>query len=188
MQAARLPGHIMEVGEACSHPGAMTGAGYGAAGLMTWLADKGVASQILAAKKHRRYPRSRRPSSRDRRMICLAVAVAAGVWKIEYGTALRKLAKAGLGISKLAAEVHRSEHFQETLRRNSHVWAEPVANFFVLVGRRWEQLRDLPCSVPANWQGGYILYGFGPDGPQATFSRTLPVELLEVSGESEEEC
>jgi len=156
----------------------MTGAGYGAAGLMTWLANEKAAMQVLAAKKHRRYPRSTRPSSEDRKMIFLGISVAAGVFGIEFSTALRKLAQAGLGPHHMVREVHRFDQFLEHMKRNAFVWAEPVENFFYpLANGKWDQMRDLPCKVPGNFGGGFIIYGFGPNGETATFSRTLPLEL-----------
>ncbi len=156
----------------------MAGAGYGAAGLMTWLENKKVAVQLLAAKKHRRYPGSERPSSNDRRMIFLGISVAAGVWGIEFSTALRKLAQVGLGVCRMAREVHRYDHFRENMKRNAFVWAEPVENFFFAPSDgKWHQMRDLPCEIPANFRGGFIIYGFGPNGQIAAFSRTLPLEL-----------
>ena len=156
----------------------MSKAGYGAKGLMTWLASRRVAIQALKAKQHRRYPGSDRPSSRDRRMIFLGIAVAAGVWKIEYSTALRKLAEAGLGPEHLAEEVHRTDRLQEMM--NPHVWAEPVGNYFIPLSHgKWEQVKELPCKVPKDWGEGYILYGYGPSVFQSTFSRTLPSELVE---------
>ncbi len=176
--AARTPAHIRDVGRVCSRPRIMAGAGYGAAGLMTWLEDKNVAMQLLAAKKHRRYPGSERPSSNDRRMIFLAISVAAGVWRIEFSTALRKLAQAGLGLHHMAREVHRFDHFSESMKRDAFVWAEPVENFFFAPSDgKWHQMRDLPCQIPADFRGGFIIYGYGPNGPLATFSRTLPREL-----------
>lgn len=176
--AARTAAQIREVGEICSRPRIMTGAGYGAVGLMTWLENKKVATQVLAAKKHRRYPCSCRPSSEDRRMLFLAVSVAAGVWGIEFSTALRKLSQAGLGLHFMAGEVHRFDCIRENMKRDALVWAEPVENFFFrLADGKWHQMRDLPCRVPANSRGGFIIYGYGPNGPLATFSRALPREL-----------
>jgi hypothetical protein len=155
----------------------MSKAGYGARGLMTWLTRRKVAMQVLNAKQHRRYPGSDRPSSGDRRMIFLGIAVAAGVWQIEYSTALRKLAESSLGPEHMAEEVHRMDRLQETMK--PELWAEPVGNYFIPSSDgRWEQVRELPCKVPTNWEGGYILYGYGPSGFQSTFSRALPSELL----------
>jgi hypothetical protein len=156
----------------------MSKAGYGARGLMTWLTSRRVATQVLNAKQHRRYPGSDRPSSRHRRMIFLGIAVGAGVWQIEYSTALRKLAEAGLGPEHLAEEVHRMDRLQEMMKH--HVWAEPVGNYFIPMEHgKWEPVQDLPCRVPADFQGGFIIHGFDPNGPQSTFSRTLPTELLD---------
>jgi hypothetical protein len=164
----------------CSQPGIMAGAGYGSAGLMTWLSKRNVARQVLVAKGHRRYPNSERPSSQDRRMIFLAVAVAAGVWGLRYSTALRKLAEAGLGLNYMAREVHRSDRTIEEMKLRSLVWAESVENYFYrLPNRKWRAMRELPCPVPAHFQGGFIIHGFGPNGPQSTFSRTLPRELAD---------
>lgn len=171
---------IQEIGKICSLPGAMVGAGYGAAGMMEYLTKKNVAMQVIVANNHRRYPRSERPSSQDRRMIFLAIAVGAGVWEIEFTTALRKLAQAQRGIEYMTKEVHRFDRLQEMIKKNASVWAEPVGNyFFSSVNGKWERMRDLPCKVPTDWQGGYILHGFaGPSGTfQSTFSRTLPTEL-----------
>lgn len=146
---------------------------------MTWLKSRRVAPQVLNAKQHRRYPGSGRPSSEDRRMIFLGIAVGAGVWQIEYSTALRKLAEAGLGPDHLAKEVHRMDRLEEMTKHE--VWAEPVGNYFIpSPDGRWEKVRELPCKVPANWEGGYIIYGYGSSGFQSKFSRTLPTELLET--------
>ena len=166
----------------------MAGAGYGAAGQMERLRKKGVANQILAAKKHRRYPKSNRPSSHDRRMIFLAIAVAAGVWESEFNTALRKLAQAGLGIRHMTREVHRFDHLIENMRARSIVWAEPVENYFVPLtssDEKLELMRELPCKLPPDWRGGFIIHGVGPSGPQSTFSRTLPPELRKALEKSE---
>lgn len=177
LSATTVP-QLTEVGKICSRPRMMRGAGYGAAGLMSWLEDKRAATQVLAAKKHRRYPNSQRPSSEDRRMIFLGISVAAGVFGIEFSTALRKLPQAGLGPHYIAREVHRFDHFRENMKRNAFVWAEPVENFFFPIANgKWHQTRDLPCKVPSNFHGGFIIYGFGPHGETATFSRTLPREL-----------
>ena len=158
----------------------MAGAGYGAHGSMTWLKNRNVARQILAAKAHRRYPGSERPSSQDGRMIFLGIAVAAGAWKVEFSTALRKLATSKLGQRHLANEVHRWERIEESIRLKAVVWAEPVENYFIPSGAgKWEQAQTLPCSIPENFQGGFIIHGYGPDGPQSTFSPTLPPELLD---------
>jgi hypothetical protein len=179
--AATTLAQITRIGRTCARPGVMTGAGYGAIGQMERLREKEVANQVLTAKKHRRYPISNRPSSQDRRMIFLAIAVAAGVWEIEFATALRKLAQARLGIEHMAKEVHRSDRLQEMMKKEAFVWAEPVGNYFFHSGHgEWVPVRDLPCPVPTNWQGGYFIYGYGPSGLfQSTFSRTLPTELDE---------
>lgn len=156
--------------------------------MMERLKDESVATQVIAAKNHRRYPKSERPSSEDRRMIFLAIAVAAGVWEIDYKTALRKLTQAKRGIRYMATEVHRFDRFQENIRAKSIVWAEPVENYFFPLpspNGEWEPMQDLPCKVPSDWQGGYIIYGVGPSGPQSTFSRTLPRELREALENSE---
>jgi hypothetical protein len=160
---ARTVRGIQEVGRACSRPGSMPKAGYGARRLMTWLTSRSVATQVLKAKQHRRYPGSDRPSSGDRRMIFLGIAIAAGVWQIEYSTALRKLAEAGLGPEHMTEEVHRMDRLQETMK--PELWAEPAGNYFIPSSHgRWEQVRKLPCKVPANWKGGYILYGYDSSG------------------------
>jgi hypothetical protein len=173
--------HICKIGRVCSLPGGMARAGYAAAGMMERLENESVAKQIIAAKNHRRYPRSGRPSSQDRRMIFLAIAVAAAVWDIKFSTALRKLAQAGLGAEYMEKEVHRSDRLQEMLKKKAYVWAESVGNyFFPSAHGKWELMHDLPCAVPADWQGGYIIHGFGPSGSfQSTFSRTLPTDLEE---------
>jgi hypothetical protein len=164
----------------------MRGAGYGAAGAMTWLENGNVACQILAAKCHRRYPNSKRPTSEDRRMIFLGIAVAAGIFEQSFTTALRKLAEAKLGIEHIAEEVHGIDRLKEFMKSKSMVWAEPVGNYFWYgPDGKWVLLDALPCEVPKppknpkDWQGGYIVYGYGPRGFEATFSRTLPVELTE---------
>jgi hypothetical protein len=179
---------IQEIGKVCSVAGAMARAGYGAAGMMEGLKNEKVAMQAIAAKNHRRYPRSERPSSQDRRMIFLAIAVAAGVWDIDYKTALRKLTQAKLGIRHLTKEVHRIDHLKENMRVRSIVWAEPVGNYFLPLpspNGEWELMQELPCKVPSDWRGGFIIHGVGPSGPQSTFSRTLPLELREALEESE---
>ena len=186
--AARTLAQITRIGRICARPGVMTGAGYGATGQMERLREKEVANQVLTAKKYRRYPSSNRPSSQDRRMIFLAIAVAAGVWEIDYKTALRKLTEAKLGIRHLTKEVHRIDHLKENMRARSIVWAEPVENYFLPLpfpNGEWELMQELPCEVPSNWQGGFIVHGVGPSGPQSTFSPTLPLELREVLEESE---
>jgi hypothetical protein len=120
-------------------------------------------------------------------MIFLAIAVAAGVWEIDYKTALRKLTEAKLGIRHLTKEVHRIDHSMENMRARSIVWAEPVENYsFPLSSpNEWELMQELPCKVPSDWQGGFIIHGVGQSGSQSTFSRTLPLELREVLEESE---
>lgn len=177
---ARKIADIQEVGRACSKPRVMKGTGYGAAGLMTWLCRPRVAQQVFVAKKHRRFPASNRPSSQDRRMIFLAIAAAAGVWGISCSTALRKLAQAGIGIDYLAQQVHVFDRWNELMRKNAYVWAEPVEDYFCQSSNGdWLEMRDLPCAVPSNWRGGYIIHGFGPHGLQSTFSQTLPTELVD---------
>lgn len=169
---------IQAVGRECSQPGSMAKAGYGASGLMAWLTNRRVATQVLKAKFHRRYPSSDRPSSVDRRMAFLGVAVAAGVWQIEFSTALRKLAEAGLGPERLCKEVHRMDRLKETLK--GHLRAEPIGNYLVPSSPgKWNLMKKLPCPVPANWVGGFILHGYGPNGFQSTFIRNLPHELLD---------
>jgi hypothetical protein len=169
---------IQEVGRACSQRGSMPKAGYGARGSMTWLANRKVATQVLKAKFHRRYPSSGRPSSVDRRMAFLGVAVGAGVWQLKFSTALRKLAQAGLGPEQLCKEIHRMDRLKETLK--SHLWAEPIGNYLVPSSHgRWELMSELPCPVPADWEKGYIIHGYGPNGFQSTFSRNLPQDLLD---------
>jgi hypothetical protein len=189
--AATTIAQITRVGRACCRPGVLTHAGYGAAGQMERLKEKMVAKEVLAAKRHRRYPKSNRPSSEDRRMIFLGIAVAAAVWEIDYETALRKLAEAKLGIRHMAWEVHRYDRFRENLRAQSIVWAEPVWNYFFpepSPNGKWELMQKLPCKVPDDWQGGFIIHGVGPSGPEATFSRTLPRELLEALQKSERQA
>jgi hypothetical protein len=179
--AAQDVKHIQEIGRACSQSRAMKGAGYGAAGLMTWLKDQKVARQVLAAKHHRRYPRSERPSSQDKRMIFLGIAVAAGVFGNEFSTALRKLAQAGIGENYLSRKLHNWDRVEEIMKRKASVWAEPVENYMWSAGDgSWVELEKLPCSIPENFQGGFILHGYAPDGQlKSTFSRTLPAELRE---------
>jgi hypothetical protein len=178
---------IQEVGQACLQKGAMSHAGYGAKGLMTWLTKRTVALQVLKAKQHRRYPNSNRPSSADRRMIFLSIAVAAGVWEIEYSTALRKLARANLGIERMAREVHSFDRLQENMVRDAVVMAEPVENYFFQSPEgEWRQVQELPCEIPPDFQGGFIVFGHDSKGkPEATFSRTLPSELADPVGEPE---
>jgi hypothetical protein len=178
--SATLTTQIQEVGRTCSLAGAMDEVGCGAVGLMTELEKENVALQVLAGKNHRRYPGSDRPSSLDRRMIFLGVAVAAGIWEIEFSTALRKLAQAGLGPHYMSDEVHDVDRLREYMRRNSIVFAEPVENYFYrAVDGEWQLVRGLPCKVPTNFRGGFIIHGYGQNGSQSTFSRTLPEELRE---------
>lgn len=169
---------IQDVGKACSQPLAMTGAGYGATGMMEHLSKSLVAVQVLKAKQHRRFPASERPSSEYRRKIFLGIAVAAGIWEIEFATALRKLAQAGLGIDHMTREVHRFDRMQENMRKMAVVWAEPLGNYFHHSGKKWLQVGDLPCKVPTNCHTGFILYGSGATGFQSAYSPTLPTELV----------
>lgn len=178
---AATPSQVRDVGRTCSRPEVMSGAGYGAAGMMTWLENEKVAVQVLSAKEHRRYPSSERPTSQDRRMIFLGIAVAAGIFGLSFNTALRKLAEKKLGIKQVLYEVHRIDRLNEEVKSNAFVWAEPVGNYFWCEpDGKWTLLRELPCAVPKDWQGGYILYGYGPSGFEATFTRTLPIELTET--------
>ena len=178
IKTTSIVSEIQEIGMLCAGPNAMPGAGYGAIGAMTWLARDYVAREIVAAKNHDQYPSSPRPTSEDRRMIFLGVATAAGIFELSISTALRKLAEAKLGLEKISEHVHRFDQFREMVRSNAFVWAEPVGNYF---WRRengeWMLLHDLPCEVPKNWQGGFIVYGETGSGTLATFSRTLPIGL-----------
>lgn len=174
---------IQEVGKECSRRGVMSGAGYGATGMMTWLKNPNVATQVLAAKNHRRYPRSERPSSHDRRMIFLGIAVAAGVFDRKFSTTLRKLAQAGYGEKYLNLRVHNWDHIEQTLKEVACVWAEPILNYCDPTPEgNWQLKENLPCPVPKNrYHGGYIIHGFLSDGRVASrFSRTLPAELCDV--------
>jgi hypothetical protein len=181
---ARKPRKVQEVGKECSKPGVMAGAGYGATGLMTWLKKPNVAVQVLAAKNHRRYPRSERPSSQDRRMIFLGIAVAAGVFDIKFSTALRKLAQSGRGEKHLSQAVHNWDRIEQRLKEAAFVWAEPISNYCDhWPDGGWRLRENLPCRVPENYQGGYIIHGFGSSGAESTFSRTLPLELRDVAVE-----
>jgi hypothetical protein len=181
VKTATIVSEIQEIGVQCAGPNAMPGAGYGAIGAMTWLARDYVAREILAAKNHAQYPSSERPTSEDRRMIFLGVATAAGIFELSIGTALRKLAEAKLGLEKISEHVHRFDQFREMVISSAFVWAVPVSNFF---WRRpngeWILLHNLPCEVPKNWQGGFIVYGETDSGTQATFSRTLPIGLESI--------
>lgn len=113
-------------------------------------------------------------------MIFLGIATAAGIFELSIGTALRKLADAKLGLEKISEHVHRVDQFREMVVSHSFVWAESVSNYFWFTpDGKWKPLHDLPCEVPDDWQGGYILYGYGPSGFDVSFSRTLPVELAE---------
>lgn len=180
---------VQEVGEECSKLGVMAGAGYGARGLMTWLKNSNVATQVLLAKNHRRYPRSERPSSQDRRMIFLGIAVAAGVFEIKFSTALRKLAQSGRGERRLNQEVHNWDRIEQRLRETASVWAEPILNFCDhWPDGSWRLRKNLPCPVPQDYHGGYIIHGFLPDGRSAShFSRTLPTELADLSDKTKSE-
>ncbi|MGB7186224.1 MAG: hypothetical protein WBD21_06490, partial [Candidatus Acidiferrales bacterium] len=106
----------------------------------------------------------------------------AGVWEINLSTALRKLAEAGLGQKHMADDVHRYDRIEETLRLNARVWAEPVGNYFLpMPDGTVRSIKNLPCDIPENFQGGYIIHGFGPTGLVSAFSRTLPLELRDVA-------
>ncbi|MGB6484860.1 MAG: hypothetical protein WBE86_15345 [Candidatus Acidiferrales bacterium] len=156
---------------------------------MTWLKNSNVATQILAAKNHRRYPRSERPSSRDRRMIFLGIAVAAGVFEIEFSTALRKLAQSGYGEKFINQEVHNWDRIEQRFKENALVWAEPISNYCVpMPDGGWQLRESLPCRVPkAQYHGGYIIHGFLSDGRVGSrFSKTLPAELCGVADKKEE--
>jgi hypothetical protein len=48
-----------------------------------------------------------------------------------------------------------------------------------LPNRKWRPIRELPCDVPEIFQGGYIIHGYTANGPQSTFSPTLPLELVD---------
>ena len=116
-------------------------------------------------------------------MIFLAVAVAAGIWEIESGAnrADESLPKLGSTANTWRGDVHRFDRLREHVKRDSIVFAEPVENYFYQSANgQWLQARDLPCRVPKNFRGGFIIHGYGPNGPQATFSqRTLPLALRE---------
>lgn len=175
---ARTVNAVQEVGRACLQQGAMVGAGYGAAGLMTWLAQRRVALRVIEAKRHRRYPNSSRPSSEERRMAFLGVAVAAGIWKRKFSTAVRILAEAGLGIDHMREDVHEFDKIHNYMKEHSVVIAESLGHYFYrLPDGRLVQTEKFPCNVPANCFEGYIIHGYGPDGPQCTYSPTLPPEL-----------
>lgn len=174
---------IQKIGRTCAAPNAMPGAGYGASGAMTYLARDHVAREILAAKKHHQYPKSKRPSSDDRRMIFLGVAIAAGLFERSIGTALRKLTEDGLGLEHIAEDVHQFDRFREKVIVESLIWAEPVGNYFSPSSSgRWRRIRELPCEIPDDWQGGFIIHGHTRLGPKATFARGLPIGL---KGESQ---
>jgi hypothetical protein len=184
VKKAESASEIRRIGVICAAPNTMRGASYGAAGAMTWLENGNVACQIVAAKRHRRYPNSNRPTSEDRRMIFLGIAVAAGVFRLSFNTALRKLAEAKLGPEHIVEEVHGIDRLNEFVKSGAMVWAEPVGNYFWrLPNGEWTPLHDLPCDVPTNWQGGYFIFGIGPSGLQTSFSRTLPSELAENNPE-----
>ena len=107
-----------------------------------------------------------------------SVATAAGIFELSIGTALRKLAEAKLGLEKISEHVHRFDQSREMVISNAFVWAEPVSNYFCCEpDGGCTLLEPLPCEVPDDWQGGYILYGYGPSGFEVSFSRTLPAEL-----------
>jgi len=157
----------------------MPGAGYGAIGMMTWLARDYVAREVLNAKKHGQYPKSKRPSSEDRRLIFLGVATAAGIFELAISTSLRKLAEASLGLERISERVHQFDRYTEMLRKNSFIWAEPVGNYFWRAAHgEWILLDELPCEVPTDWQGGYFIYGYTDAGPQVSFVRSLPIGEL----------
>lgn len=172
---------IRDIGAACATPGAMLGAGYGAEGAMTWLQNGNVAFQIVEAKRHRRYPKSsNRPSSEDRRMIFLGIAVAAGVFGISVGTGLRKLAEANLGLESLSKQVHSLDGFKEIVERNAYLMAEPIGNYLLPLGDgTYIRQNDLPCEIPDDCVDGYIIHGYVNGRPVAQFSRTLPAELAD---------
>jgi hypothetical protein len=111
-------------------------------------------------------------------MVFLGVATAAGIFELSISTALRKLAEAGQGLEKISEHVHRFDRFEERVRADSFIWSESIANYFwPLPNGEWRLLRDLPCKVPTDWQGGYIVYGYTDTGLQAAFVRALPIEL-----------
>jgi len=150
--------------------------------MMTWLANRKVAAQVLKAKQHRRYPGSNRPSSTDRKMIFLGIAVAAGIWEIEFSTALRKLAQNKIGIENLIQDVHRFDCLEKDMARDAVVFAESIDSYFLrLPNGEWHKLRNLPCEIPKDFHGGFIVYGYDSNGKEiAAFSRTLPRELADT--------
>lgn len=179
VKTARNVSEIQEIGNKCAARNAMPDAGYGVIGAMTWLRREYVAQEILNAKKHSEYPKSNRPSSEDRRMIFLGVATAAGIFELKIATALRKLAEAGQGLENISEDVHAFDRLKEMLRAKSLTWAEPVANYFwPSPNGGWILLRDLPCEVPTDWQGGYFIFGIQEGECRATFSRTLPGDSI----------
>ena len=112
-------------------------------------------------------------------MIFLAIAVAAGIWEREFSTVLRILAEANLGIDYMSRDVHRFDQMEAYVKQNSIVWAEPLGNYLLrLPGRKVLQMRELPCKVPSNCRKGFIIFGYGPSGLEATYSPTLPTDLL----------
>jgi hypothetical protein len=178
VKTATTVSEIQQIGKNCAARNAMSGAGYGAIGAMTWLGRDYVAQEILNAKKHTEHPKSNRPSSEDRRMIFLGIATAAGIFELQVSTALRKLGSARLGWKRLSMDVHNWDKFKEKMRAESFTLAESVANYFwPQPNGKWIQLRDLPCEVPEDWYGGYFVYGITDAGEQVTFARGLPIEL-----------
>jgi len=155
--------------------------------MMTRLTNRKVAVQVLKAKQHRRYPRSNRRSSDDRRLIFLGIAVAAGIWEIEFSTALRKLSQNHLGIEHMIEDVHGFDISDKNMALDGIVLAEPIESYFIrLPEGRWHQIQNLPCQIPANFEGGFIVWGYDSRGKEtAAFTRTLPLELAypgEVKG------
>jgi hypothetical protein len=175
---ARSVSPLQKIGHKCASSNLSGETGYKALGAVAWLENRRVAREILNAKQHRRYPASARPSSEDRRFIFLGIAVAAGIFELSFSTCLRKLAESDLGPEYIAVVVHNMDRLRTAISANALVWAEPVGNYFYpLAGGKWEKVCDLPCDVPADWQGGFLIFGQDESGQRVTFSRELPAEL-----------
>lgn len=178
IKTATSVSEVQKIGDICAGPNAMPNASYGAVGAMTWLARDYVANEILAARKHPKYPKSNRPTSEDRRMIFLGIAVAAGIFELRVGTALRRLAESKMGLEVLADEVHQFDRYKKMVEEKGYVIAEPITNYVLPLGNGRVYVKgDLPCYVPANHAKGYIIHGYCDGHSVATFSEELPADL-----------
>lgn len=121
-------------------------------------------------------------------MIFLGIAVAAGGFEIKFSTALRKLAQSGYGEKFFGQKVHNWDRIEETMKGSGFVCAEPVENYvWPAEDGDWMELEKLPCAIPKDFHGGFIIHGYTPDGQfRSVFSKTLPVELSKSLEKNEE--